>query len=465
MDISLPDAPRTPVIERIETGLSPEDVFKIFENSPYSSMLNSSLKTDAGRYSFIGTEPFLLLASKEDEAALKYGGKVHGFECDPFELLSAILGAYRIKNSDGLPFTAGGIGYFGYDLKNLLEDLPSNAKDDLGLPDMHFAFYRALLIWDKKDPGKITISVMDKDPKLLMNKIKGALRTPPCPLPLAPCPKRPQFKSNFTKAAYLKAIRKVLEHIKAGNIYQACLSQRFVSEWGRDPYDLYRRLNKISPAPFSSYLNLKTANILSSSPELFLKVADGTVETRPMKGTRPRGKTKIEDREQRAELELSEKDKAELAMIVDLERNDLGKVCLPGSIKVEESRRIEEYASVFQGISVIKGTLREDASLVDTVKAAFPGGSISGCPKIRALEIIDELEPTARGIYTGGIGYLSFHDTMELSVAIRTMVHKSGKVYFQSGGGIVADSDPKKEYEETLVKAKAMMEALGDREM
>jgi para-aminobenzoate synthetase component 1 len=265
----------------------------------------------------------------------------------------------------------------------------------------------------------------------------------------------------MSKEDYITSIKKVLDYIRAGDIYQVCLSQRFKAEWPERPYELYMRLNEINPAPFSAFLNYDDLSIISSSPELFLDVRGGVIETRPMKGTRPRGTGPDEDKAMMEHLKASAKDASELSMIVDLERNDLGKISIPGSVKVAEHRRIEAYPTVFQTISVVKSEKEKNAGLADVIKAVFPGGSISGCPKIRAMEIIDELEPSVRSIYTGSIGYMSFHDTMELNVAIRTMILKGKDVYFHAGGGIVADSDPETEYEETLHKARAMIEALG----
>lgn len=474
VDRIFPRIKTTPIIETLKTELPFESVFASLRSFPGSALLNSSMGTDAGRYSFIGIAPFLTLKSKGRVISLTSGGRTTRIKGAAFDILGDIIDNCRIKAPRGLELAGGGIGYFSYDLKDSLEKLPGKAKDDLKVPDMYFSFYRAILTHDRDHPGKITLSVLDI-PSLgrdnageLISAVKGLIRgrhvtmSPRYPSLVTRhlSPKVP-IRSNFTKAAYIKAVKAALEHIRSGNIYQVCLSQRFTAPFAGDPYALYLKLNDISPAPFSAYLEFDEEHVISSSPELFLKVSGGHVETRPMKGTRPRGRSKAQDRELLNELRKSEKDKAELAMIVDLERNDLGKVCAHGSIKVIEHRRIEKYPTVFQAISVIRGKLAPGVGLVDTVKAAFPGGSISGCPKIRAMEIIDSLEPTARGVYTGAIGYLSFHDTMELSVAIRTMIEKNGKIYFQTGGGIVADSDPEKEYKETLVKAKAMIQALS----
>ncbi|MBD3426651.1 MAG: aminodeoxychorismate synthase component I [Candidatus Omnitrophica bacterium] len=465
MEKYLPPINRSCLIERIPLWRPVEEVFSYFAERPYTSLLHSSLRTDAGRYSFLGIDPFLVMRSKGRKITVETGRKTRIGEGDVFECLKRILNTYRVDNPTSFPLISGGMGYFSYDLKDLIEDLPRRAVDDLALPESCFCFFRTILIHDRKDPGCIHISITSdggetrqllENYKAIMNGTRKEGST------LIDSSKAfPGLCADISRKDYLKKVEKVLDYIRAGDIYQACLSQRFTARWPLGGYSLYQRLNRKNPAPFSAYLNLPEAKVLSSSPERFLRVADGQVETRPMKGTRSRGSCEASDRKMREDLVNSSKDAAELAMIVDLERNDLGKVCVPGSIRVTEHRRVETYPTVFQTISVVRGLLAKDTSLGQIVKASFPGGSISGCPKVRAMEIIDELEPTARSVYTGSIGYMSFHGTMDLNMAIRTMLLKQGRVYFQTGGGIVADSDPEEEYEETLHKARAMMEIFG----
>ena len=269
------------------------------------------------------------------------------------------------------------------------------------------------------------------------------------------------LRANFSHEQYLEAVEAGREYIAAGDTFQVNLSQRFEAELPIPPYELYRHLRHINPAPFAAYLNFDEVTILSASPERFLKVKGDLVETRPMKGTRPRGSSPAEDEALARELQNSLKDRAENVMIVDLERNDLGRVCRFGTVKVRELWTLEKYATVFQLTSTVEGKLRQDKGRIDLLKACFPGGSITGAPKVRAMEIIDELEPTRRSIYTGSIGYLSFGGEMDLSIVIRTILIKDGKAYFQVGGGIVYDSDPEAEYQETLDKAKALFQALS----
>jgi para-aminobenzoate synthetase component 1 len=282
------------------------------------------------------------------------------------------------------------------------------------------------------------------------------------------------LQCNFTRAAYLAAVRRAIDYIAAGDIFQVNLSQRFTAPLACPPEELYLRLRRTNPAPFAAYLAGSSTDpganpwaVMSSSPERFLQVVGRQVSTRPIKGTRPRrdpaagAEAEEFNRRQKQELLASAKDAAELAMIVDLQRNDLGRVCSYGTIRVSEPRTIEEYASVYHSVAQVEGRLHEGRDLVDLLRAAFPGGSITGAPKVRAMQIIDELEPTCRSVYTGAIGYLGFDGRMDLSIAIRTLVADGDRVHLQVGGGIVADSTPEGEYEETLAKARSLLEALG----
>ena len=269
------------------------------------------------------------------------------------------------------------------------------------------------------------------------------------------------LKSNFEKKEYLESIRKIKDYIRQGDIYQANLTQRFNGKTNISSYELYKKLRTISPAPFAAFLNFKEHQILSNSPERFIKCINNKIETRPIKGTRPRGKNKEEDLKLQGELRNSEKDKAELLMIVDLERNDIGRVSKIGSVKVPELFVIEPYANVSHLVATVTGELEESLDCIDVIKATFPGGSITGAPKIRAMEIIDELEPTQRNVYTGSIGYIGFNGDMDLNIAIRTLIKSNENIYFQVGGGITWDSNPEDEYQETLDKAKSIVNALG----
>ena len=469
MEKYLPEINKTPVIKKVKTGLPPEEIFMHFASHENASLLNSSLKTDAGRYSFMGIHPLIVLKGKHHNMNIQFNGHTLKIKDDPFNCLSSILDTYAIENPTPFPISAGGIGYLSYDLKDVLERMEHRSRDDMHIPDIYFVFYRTLLIHDRKDPGYVYISTLDMKSPGYMNAddlIKETEKTVTSQFDARIFDHNKdhgsQMTSNFSRSKYIRAVKKVKDYIRAGDIYQVCLSQRFQTKWHYHPYSLYLKLNRINPAPFSAYLNLHGMKIISSSPERFLKFEDGRIETRPMKGTRKRGNTAGKDKVFKEQLMKSRKDEAELSMIVDLERNDLGKISLPGSVKVTEHRRLETYPTVFQTISIVESRVDNNIKISDIIRSAFPGGSISGCPKIRAMEIIDELELTRRTIYTGSIGYISFHNTMDLNIAIRTMIMKGKDVYFQAGGGIVADSDPESEYEETLVKARALIEALNE---
>jgi len=361
-----------------------------------------------------------------------------------------------------------------YDLNRFIERLPSLSTDDLQVPDCLLGFYDRALIFDHVKERLVVAStgLPELNPRAAhrratwrgqelirqLRRLEDGRRRWGSPAQR----ERPQsgLEVTFTKEGYLDAVRKAKEYIAAGDIYQVNLSQRFSTRFDEDPFPLYRRLHRINPAPFGCFLDYGEVAVVGGSPERFLRLRDRRVETRPMKGTRPRGKSPAEDRYLKQELLRSAKDQAELVMIVDLERNDLGRVCEYGSVRVRTLRALETYATVFQTTASILGRLRRDRDRIDLLRACFPGGSVTGAPKIRAMEIIEELEPTRRGIYTGSIGYLDFGGDLDLNIAIRTIICRGGRAYFQVGGGIVADSDPEAEYEETLVKAKALIEAL-----
>jgi len=361
------------------------------------------------------------------------------------------------------PFTTGAIGYLGYDLGQHLEDLPRSTVDDIGGPDLYLGLYDAALafchctgqVWAcGSDPG----SRQQADARA-----RHLVHLAACGTPVARQPGPAgsgALRCNFTRLEYIEALEHTIEYIYAGDIFQANLSQRFDTDLTVSPWELYRRLCAGNPAPFAAYLGFEDIAVVSASPERFLLVADGKIQTRPIKGTRPRGSTEKHDGALAAELLASEKDAAELNMIVDLERNDLGRVCRFGSVKVPELVALESYPTVHHLVATVVGELAPGKSNIDLLRASFPGGSITGAPKIRAMEVIEELEPTWRGVYTGCIGYLGFDGAMDLNIAIRTVTCRNGKAYFQAGGGIVADSDPDMEYEETLHKARALARAL-----
>jgi para-aminobenzoate synthetase component 1 len=399
--------------------------------------------------------------------------------------LGSLLEPYKLDHYPSpVPFLGGAVGYFGYDLCHFVERLPSTAIDDLKLPESYFAFYDAVFAFDHLEEKAYLITTgfpeLEEGQRLrrarmrldeLKSWLYAASPTQEAHLPPSenlgegefqsiPENRKILLKSNFTHDEYIKAVDRVREYIAAGDVFQVNLSQRFESDLPYPPYELYKRLRMVNPAPFASYLNFKGVAIVSASPERFLKVQGDLVETRPVKGTRPRGRDPVEDQSLAQELTKSTKDRAENVMIVDLERNDLGRVCHYGTVKVTELAILETFPTVFHLTSTIMGKLRRGKSNINLLKATFPGGSITGAPKVRAMEIIDELEPTKRSVYTGSIGYLSFNEDLDINIVIRTFLIKEGKAFFQVGGGIIYDSDSEAEYMETMDKAKALIQAL-----
>jgi len=473
-----------PTMERLDAFPDAFEVFqRCFKDAPFPFFLDSGMDREKlGRYSFMGSDPFLIFRSKGTSIELRHRGmRWHGGG-NPFRVLSEVFGRLRASpmesvagGDEEVPFTGGAVGYFGYDLCHFVETLPATAVDDVEVPDCYLAFYDRAVAFDHlcrraylcscRVPG-----LEESERRRWVEWLRAALSAVPDELPSKESSRismdapLPPLRSNFTKEGYLAAIRRAKEYIAAGDIYQVNLSQRFSGPLSVSPLDLYARLRARNPAPFAAFLDFGEIQVLSSSPERFLQVEARTrkVYTRPIKGTRPRGSTPDRDEALARELLLSEKDRAELVMIVDLERNDLGRVCEIGSVYVPELVVLERYPTVYHLVSTVAGRLPPERDGMDLMRAMFPGGSITGAPKIRAMEIIDELEPTRRGVYTGSIGWLGFTGDMDLNIVIRTFVVKDGTAYFQVGGGIVADSDPEEEYEETLHKGRALMVVLSN---
>ncbi len=460
-----------------ETGpFDPVQVFELLRERPFSFFLDSGMNPERlGRYSFLGSDPFLVFRSKGDRVAIWEGGAWRERRANPFPVLKELLWRCQVPSSAPVPVAAGAFGYFAYDLGWQLEKLPNWAEDDLGLPDCYLGFYDRLVVIDHLEgkayltstglpesgenaPARARRRLEELEALVSQSFARLPAREQEEPFPPGDAAK---ITGHFTRETYRRAVQRAKDYIAAGDIFQVNLSQRFSCPLAGSPWSLYRRLRRINPAPFSAYLNYPEAVVASASPERFLQVRNGVVETRPIKGTRRRGRTPAEDRRLRTELLNSEKDRAELVMIVDLERNDLGRVCSFGSVHVPELICLEEYATVFHLVSTVRGTLAPGRDLVDLLMATCPGGSITGAPKIRAMEIIEELEPVKRGIYTGSLGYLGFDGSADLNIVIRTFIIKDGTAYFQVGGGIVADSDPDAEYWETIYKARALLRALG----
>ena len=421
----------------------PREHFAAFARRPHCVWLDTA--DGATGWSLLAAAPSAILSSKGRRIEIVSGDGTKYIDGDPFQVLTEQLAVHHHAERADFPVGAA-IGYFGYGLKNFVEKLPAKAPDDLGLPDCWFGFYDNLLVFDhgKKKVWEI-------------GEVQDSRRTA---TRVAPPASQSDLRSNFTRDSYRAAILRAQQYIAAGDIYQVNLSQRFQGDVAASPTDLYLALRESNPAPYGGYLDIGDAQILSTSPECFLNIRDRHVVTRPIKGTRPRGATVAEDARTAAELLASPKDNAELLMITDLERNDLGRVCEFGSVRVRELVRVETYATVHHLVSTVEGTLRSDVNHVDCVRACFPGGSITGAPKIRAMQIIDELEPRARGVYTGAIGFLGYNALTHLNIAIRTVVYQDGRLTFHAGGGIVADSEPDAEYDETFAKAKGILNGL-----
>lgn len=448
--------------EIFSLGLPFIDIASRFADKPGTVLLMSGGELECARYHILAVNPWMTIKARGRDALIETLHRTLRIETDPFDLLRNILKTYgECLTERPEPIGAGLFGYLAYDLKDAIETLPRTSIDDLELPHLCLYAPSAILVLDRRtETTRLFIPVreiqgqsqLDADRRAFFDALSA---DPPAEGSFA-CDAE-GFRSPFSRSGYMNAIEAIKEYIASGHIYQVNLSQRFETRFSGRPFALFRALFTAAPAPFYAYIHAGDHHIVSTSPERFLLRRGTTVETRPIKGTRPRGKTPQEDEALRRELSTSLKDDAELSMIVDLMRNDLGKVCKAGSVVVSEHKRLERYPNVFHLVSIVTGELEHDADAVDLLRATFPGGSITGCPKIRAMEIIDELEPCRRHVYTGSIGYIGFHDTMDLSIAIRTITIVGHRMVFSVGGGVVFDSDPAAEYEETLHKGSSIM--------
>jgi para-aminobenzoate synthetase component 1 len=466
-------------VRELPAAAEPLVAFERLRGGAAPWLLDSALRVPRlGRFSFAGADPWLVLRVRGDRSevecrrALRPGMAVgrRTLTGDPFALVRQLLPELSSHLEPGLPFVGGAVGYLGYELAERLERLSLGGADDLGLPDALLLFVDRVLVWDHERDRALAAAIglgeSDAEARAAAEDGVAALvaRLEADPASSRRQPRRgaSQPFAWFDEASYAKAVDRVRDEIAAGNLYQANLTHRMERDFGGDPWSLYRALRRINPAPFACYLELPEVTVVGSSPERFLRVdAAGRVESRPIKGTRPRGRHAGEDAELRRELAGSEKDRAENLMIVDLVRNDLGRVCETGSVAVPELMRIEEYASVFQLVSAVTGTLRADRDVFDLLRASFPPGSMTGAPKIAAMELLGRLEPVRRGIYSGAIGYLDARGGADLSVVIRTLLVREGRAYLHAGGAIVADSDPRDEWWETRVKAAPLEAALS----
>jgi anthranilate synthase component I len=446
---------------------------RIAHNAKYSFLLESVEGGETlARYTFAGANPEEVFRSRGRVCAVESQGKRVEFEENPVEQLRRLTARYHPVRVPGLPpLLAGAIGYFAYDMVRLVEDIPATGRDDLGLDDCVMMFYHGLVAFDHVQHRIWIIrNVFTEGPGSLREKYDAAVREIQRTRKLLDRPlpeerKKPrahsvQVRSNITKARYLAGVRKAKAYIRAGDIFQVVPSQRFEAKISADPFEIYRALRVVNPSPYLYFLRLDDVAVVGSSPEMLVKVQGRDAYYRPIAGTVRRGNSPEEDRALAEKLQADPKERAEHIMLVDLGRNDLGRVCEYGSVKVERLMFVERYSHVMHLVSSLRGRLREGVDCFDALMACFPAGTLSGAPKIRAMEIIDELEPTRRGIYAGAILYLDFSGNLDSCIALRTLVAKNGRAYIQAGGGIVADSVPEREYQETLNKAKAVVRAL-----
>ncbi len=469
------DATLIPIARTISADLlTPVAAFlALAEREPYSFLLESVEGGERiGRYTFLGIRPYMVVSGRGEEVVIRRGKKVEKQNASLLEVLRAALREHKPANVPGLPpFTAGAVGYFAYDAVRHFERLPSLAKDDLQLPDGVFMFYDRLLAFDhlrhqlhilaaadvrhEKPRAAYDRAVADVD--ALEKKLVSGLRI----RRLSPEHKPAKIKLHArTKPNdFLQSVKTAKEYIGAGDIFQVVLSQRLDFPLPAAPFDIYRSLRTVNPSPYMYFLHMDDLQVIGSSPEMLVKVSNRTLEYRPIAGTYKRGATPEEDARLEEHLRTNEKERAEHVMLVDLGRNDLGRVSEYGSVRVKDLMYVERYSHVMHLVSALEGKLRKDLDALDAFAACFPAGTLSGAPKVRAMEIIEELEPTRRGVYGGSVLYADFAGNLDSCIAIRTMVVKNKRAYVQAGAGIVADSDPQSEFQECRNKAQAVVRA------
>ncbi|HFK1717675.1 aminodeoxychorismate synthase component I [Bacillus cereus] len=417
-----------------------------------------------GRYNIVGLNPVAVIRGKDETLHISESGKETIKRGNPLDLMQEYMEQWKTDyNPEYPPFQGGAIGYFSYDCIRYIEKLPSLAEDDINIPDIFFLLFDDVFVYDQKEQVLWVIThYVDKyeEAKERLNEWKSLWMTeaPEVTVPF----ESPEKKSEavaFTEAGFMKAVECIQEYIGAGDVFQVNLSTRQERTLQTHPLEIYTSLREINPSPYMGYLELGDFQIVSGSPELLIKKQGTEVSTRPIAGTRSRGTDEQEDEELARELIENEKERAEHVMLVDLERNDLGRVCKYGTVEVDEFMVIEKYSHVMHIVSNVRGEVEEDKDAFDLVKAVFPGGTITGAPKIRTMEIIEELEPVRRGIYTGSIGWIGYSGDTELNIVIRTLLAKDGKAHVQAGAGIVIDSNPENEYKESLKKAIALWRA------
>ena len=453
--------------QRLDSLLHPSQLMSAFSSLPYPVLLDGSMpESPKSRFSYLTADPFLVVRSNGLIVEIQRDGITEYLNGNPWEILKKLLQDYKIERvPEFAPFQGGVIGYWGYDLGRHIEHIPVIAQSDTPVPEMYLGFYDWVLSYDglTEESRIISTGLPDSTESKARARLTEMLDRVQS-ISIVEMPRVPGaniwLESNETMKSYVRSVNKIKEYLEAGDVYQVNLSQRFHSSFDGDAWFLYESLRKENPSPFGAYLGFPEIQVLSASPEEFLRLEGRDVTTRPIKGTRPSGYGPEDDAYQSAALLASEKDRAENLMIVDLLRNDLGKVCSVGSVKVPRLFDVERHPTVTHLVSTVVGQLGSDLTAIDLLRACFPGGSVTGAPKIRAMEIIEELEPVRRGVYCGAIGYISFSGDMATSIAIRSLIITGGSIYLQVGGAVVADSVPQSEYQETLDKGRGLFNAL-----
>ncbi len=469
-----------PVYRRLVSDtLTPVSAFRRLDDGGAACLFESVIGGEkVGRYSIVAGNPYLQMHAHRDHVTLQWedGRQEQQQHRDPMEVLRQHLASRRVAPSPQLPpFVGGAVGYAGYDVVRYVEHLPQAPRDDRQLADMSFGFYDRLIVFDHvtKTIFAIALARLDRhatveaarqDAEQRIDQWVELLQQPPTRLDLADIdpagdPHVP-FTSNFTPQAFQDAVGKCVDYIRAGDIFQVVLSQRLTTEITCDPFEIYRTLRVINPSPFMFFLRTPEVTLVGASPEIMCRVADGRVTVRPLAGTRRRGATSEEDRRLAEELLADPKERAEHVMLVDLGRNDVGRVSRYGTVELSDVMEIERYSHVMHITSNVEGQLREECDAFDALRACLPAGTVSGAPKVRAMQIIDELEPHRRGPYAGAVGYIDFRGNMDTCIALRTLVVQGDSAHIQAGAGIVADSQPDLEYAETLNKARGLLKAI-----
>ncbi|MEN8763674.1 MAG: aminodeoxychorismate synthase component I [Thiogranum sp.] len=441
-------------------------LFESLADRPWSMFLDSGRPfVQQGRYDIIVADPMLTLTTRGPLTEIRSRHRVELSKQDPFALLRRYLQPTAAQVPD-LPFCGGALGYFAYDLGRRIEQLPRSAENAEQIPEMAVGLYDwALVVDHERQRSRLVGQGRDDRTRQQWQELLARFRNPPAARRRPPLRVLAAPVSSMTYQDYRRAFYRIKHYIREGDCYQVNLAQRFETEVDGSPWAAYQLLRKMNPAPFGSYLNTPYAQILSSSPERFLQVRGGEVETKPVKGTRPRSSDAVEDRRLAEELRKSSKDRAENVMIVDLLRSDISKTCALGTVQVRKLFDVESFATVHHLVSTVTGQLDSASDALDLLRGCFPGGSITGAPKLRAMEIIEELESYQRGVYCGSVAYVSFDAAMDSSIAIRTLVHSDGRLRFWAGGGIIADSEVDAEYSETLDKAAAFLKLLKQLEV